>query len=59
MRDGGEVDSMELKDYSLLTMLRNYDDFIYYDDDDDDDDDDVNDDDNDRSNELRSRYIDT
>jgi len=38
-------------------MLRNYDDFIYYDDDDDDDD--VNDDDNDRSNELRSRYIDT
>ena len=51
---------MDLKDYSLLTMLRNYDDFVYYvDDDDDDDDDDDNDDDNDRSNELRSRYIDT
>ena len=47
---------MDLKDYSLLTMLRNYDDFVYYVDDDDDDDDD---DDNDRSNELRSRYIDT
>jgi hypothetical protein len=57
MRDGGEVGSMELKDYSLLTTLRNYDDFIYYDDNDDYDD--VNDDGNDRSNELRSRYIDT